>query len=328
MDENNEFYKSVCEKYIDTMSKEMIMESDKKILHIIIDDEYIKLKNEGKININNYKKYLDADFEIENYNNYKEIYKAFVKDNIVYDLNDLELFDYDGNWAFYITFEELKKIGYGFMVKDQFPLIEKYTIPEDKLCEFFDYFTLEQLEDFEQSLNQYFNEKSIVHNQGSYEGFECKEDVNFNRNILKLACGLITYEDFIEDYIVKYSNYYDLSFSKVNEYFKENQIENLMEYGSDSDEGLYHLSSMYQEIINKLGIKYLDIYTEDVSDGKYVTTIIFANNSLIKIDTNAWNGIEVVTNNISTVFENYQELEKKTGKKETIENEEINYDFN
>ena len=56
---------------------------------------------------------------------------------------------------------------------------------------------------------------------------------------------------------------------------EKNAISNLMDYGSDGDEGLYHLSSMYQEIMDKLGIKYSKVYTEDVSDGKYLTTIIF-----------------------------------------------------
>lgn len=41
---------------------------------------------------------------------------------------------------FILLFEELKKVGYGFMVKDQFPLIENYAVPEDKIFEFFDYF--------------------------------------------------------------------------------------------------------------------------------------------------------------------------------------------
>ena len=49
--------------------------------------------------------------------------------------------------------------------------------------------------------------------------------------------------------------------------------------GIDGDEGLYHLSSMYKEIMDKLGIKYSNVYTEDVSDGKYMTTITFENDS-------------------------------------------------
>ena len=241
LNEDEQFCKNVCQKYIDTMSKEMLLEIDNKILHIFIEDEYINLKEEGKINNQNYKEYLDEDFDVYEYDSYQELYNSVIKAEIAYDLNDLALFDENGNWDFYITFEELKKVGYGFMVKDQFPLIENYAVPEDKIFEFFDYFSLEQLEDFEQSLNQYFNEGSIVFNEDSYDGLESKENANFNRDILRLACGLTTYEDFIEDYTEHSISYYDLSLSKVIEYFKENEIKDLMEYGSDGDEGLYLL---------------------------------------------------------------------------------------
>ena len=46
-------------------------------------------------------------------------------------------------------------MGYGFMVKDHYPLLEKYAIPEDKQFDFYNYFSIEQLDDFEQSLNLY-----------------------------------------------------------------------------------------------------------------------------------------------------------------------------
>ena len=256
------------------------------------------------------------------------MYNSVIKVEIVYDLNDLELFDENGNWNFYITFEELKKVGYGFMVKDQFPLIEKYAVPEDKIFEFFDYFSLEQLEDFEQSLNQYFNEESIIYHQDSYEEFESKEDSSFNRDILRLACGLTTYEDFIEDYTEYSISYYDLSLSKVSEYFRENEIKNLMDYGSDGDEGLYHLSSMYEEIMDKLGIKYSNVYTEDVSDGKYMTTITFENDSSIEVDTSAWNEIKVVTENMEAIYETYESLKEKSKQNEVKNENEFDYDFN
>lgn len=328
LDEEEHFCKNICEKYISTMSKEMLFEIDDKILHIFIEDEYIDLKNEGKINNQNYKEYLDVNFNVYEYDSYQELYNSLIKNEIAYDLNDLELFDENANWNFYITFEELKRMGYGFMVKDQFPLIEKYAVSEDKIFEFFDYFSLEQLEDFEQSLNQYFNEKSIVYNQNSYEDFESKEDANFNRDILRLACGLMNYEDFIEDYKEHYPTYYDLSLSKVIEYFKENGIKDLMEYGSDGDEGLCHLSSMYEEIMNKLGIKYSNIYTEDVSDGKYLTTIFFENNLSIKLDTSAWNGIQVVTKNIESIYEFYENLKEKPKQNEVKKENEFEYGFN
>lgn len=328
LDEDEQFCKNVCQKYIDTMSKEMLLEIDNKILHIFIEDEYINLKEEGKINNQNYKEYLDEDFDVYEYDSYQELYNSVIKAEIAYDLNDLALFDENGNWDFYITFEELKKVGYGFMVKDQFPLIENYAVPEDKTFEFFDYFSLEQLEDFEQSLNQYFNEGSIVFNEDSYDGLESKENANFNRDILRLACGLTTYEDFIEDYTEHSISYYDLSLSKVIEYFKENEIKDLMEYGSDGDEGLYHLSSMYQEIMDKLGIKYSNVYTEDVSDGKYLTTIIFENDSSIQVDTSAWNGIKTVAENMESIYESYENLKEKIKPNEVKNEKEFEYDFN
>ena len=322
-DLDNKFYESVCKEYVKTMSKEMLLEDKKgKIFYIFIDDDYIKLKEKGKINLDNYKEYLDGNFEVEEYNSYEEIYNTSIKDNIAYDLNDLALFDENGNWDFYITFEELKKIGYGFMVKDQYPLIEKYAVSEEKIFDFFDYFSLEQLEDFEQTLNKYFIENTI-----QYDGenlFSCKEDYTFNNDILRLACGLTSYDDFIKDYIEIEPTNYDLISPVVAKYFNEKEMEDLMEYGNDSDEGLYHLSTLYEDLMNELDIKFNNVYTEDISDGKYVTTIIFRDNSEIQIDTSAFNGIEVVTNNLISVLESFNE--KVADNILEIE-DEIDYDY-
>lgn len=328
--ENDEdFFKNICKKYINTMSKEMILETDnKKILHVFIEDEYIELKENGKINNHNYKDYLDGNFEIYEYNSYKELYDSVVKDEVAYDLNDLELFDSNDEWAFYLSFEELRKMGYGFMVKDHYPLIEKYAVVDEKIFDFYNYFSLEQLDDFEQSLNQYFNESSIEYNEDSYEGLESREQASFNRDIIKLACDLITYEDFIEDYKGIPQTYYDLSLAKVIEYFSENGIKDLMGYGNDSDEGLNHLTSMYEEIMDKLEIKYSNVYTEDVSDGKYITTITFENNSSIEVDTSAWNGIKVVTENMESIYETYDKLKEKSKQNEVKNENEFDYDFN
>lgn len=334
LDEDEKFYKSVCEKYVGTMSKEMLLEIDSKILHIYIEDEYIDLKEEAKINSSNYEQYLDGNFEVEEYYFYQELYNSMIKDEIAYDLNDLALFDDRGNWDFYITFEELKRVGYGFMVKEQYPLIEKYAVLEEKIFDFFNYFSLEQLEDFEDSLHKYFVEGSIIYDEiegltyNPISHFEAKENYTFNRDILRLACGLISYEDFIQDYIEHTPSYSDLSISKVTEYFKENDIDNLMGYGSDSDEGLYHLTSMYQEIMDKLNIKYENIYTEDgVSDGKYVTVITTKDNTEIKLDTSAWNGIETVTENIATIYEIYDDIKENLEENKVEKDEEISYEY-
>ena len=319
LDEEEKFYKSVCQKYVRTMSKEMLLEKDNKILHIFIEDDFIDLKEKGKINNQNYKDYLDGNFEVYEYDFYQDFYNGTVKDEIAYDLNDLELFDEDGNWDFYITFEELKKVGYAFMVKDQFPLIEKYAVPEDKIFEFFDYFSLEQLEDFEKTLHLYFETDDIEYDKETLEMYS-KSNAMFNSNIICLAEGAETLEDFLEDY--KEQNY-DILLNKVREYFMENKIKDLMEYGSDNDEGLYKLSSMYKELMDELSIKYSNVFTEDVSDGKYLTTIIFEDNFSMKIDTSAWNGIKVVTENVESIYETYEKLKQK----EVKNDEEINYDY-
>ena len=97
-----------------------------------------------------------------------------------------------------------------------------------------------------------------------------------------------------------------------------------MDYGADRDESLNKLSILYRELLQNLNIEFLDIYTEDgISDGKYVTTIIFKNETKIELDTSAWNGIEVVENNIKSVYEFNQK-----NKEISVENDkEIDYDF-
>lgn len=327
LDEDEQFCKSVCKKYIDTMSKEMLLEINNKIIHIFIEDDYIELKEEGKINIQNYKEYLDGDFNIYEYNSYQELYNSLVKDEIAYDLNDLALFDEKGNWDFYITFEELKKVGYGYMVKDQFPLIEKYAVPEEKIFEFFEYFTLEQLEDFEETLHLYFETNDIEYDKDTLELYS-KSNQQFNSNIICLAEGAESLEDFLEDYKGQSLNYYDLVLSKVIEYFRENKIKDLMEYGNDADEGLYHFSSMYQEIMDKLDIKYSNVYTKDISDGKYLTIIIFEDNSSIKIDTSAWNDRKVVAENVESICKKYEEIKEKMLQNVVKNETEIEYGFN
>ncbi len=329
LDEDENFYKSVCKKYVGTMSKEMLLKIDNKILHIFIKDEYIDLKENGKINSKNYKDYLDGNFEVYEYNFYQELYNSTIKNEISYDLNDLELFDSNGKWNFYITFEELKKVGYGYMVKDQFTLIEKYALPKEKIFEFFDYFTLEQLEDFEKTLHLYYETDDMYYDKETLE-LHSKSNSNYNSNIICLAEKATTYEDFIEDYIEHSPTYYDISLSKVIEYFKENKIKNLLDYGSDRDEGLYNLSSMYKEVIDKLNVKYFDVSTRDKegSDGKFITTILFEDKTEIEIETSAWNGIKAVTENVLSIYETYEKLREKMKSNEVKNENEFEYDFN
>lgn len=326
LDKEEQFCKIICQKYINTMSKEMLFEKDNKILHIFIEDEYINLKENGKITLDNYQDYLDGNFEVHEYYFYKDLFDGTIKDEIAYDLNDLELFNEKGEWDFYITFDELKELGYGFMVKDKYPLIEKYAVPEEKIFDFFDNFSLEQLDDFEHSLELYFVAHDIIYNQES-NTLESTEDYTFNSDIIRLACSLITYDDFISDYTENTQSIYDKSLSKVIDYFRENQIKSLMDYGNDGDEGLYKLSSMYKEIMDKLGIKYNCVNTRDKegSDGKFITTVTFENKEELEIETEAWNGIKIVTENIKSIYENFKNLSIQAIKNQTQNEVELEY---
>lgn len=324
LDEDEQFYKNVCEKYVETMLKEMLLEIDDKILHIYIKDEYIDLKENGEINSQNYKDYLDENFEIYKYNFYQDLYNSVIKNEIAYDLNDLPLFNYNGKWEFYITFEELQKMGYGFMVKDNYPLIKKYAVSGEKIFDFFNYFSLKQLDDFEKTLYLYFETDDIKYDKETLELYSKSNNV-FNSNIICLVEGVVSYEDFVEDFEQNSLSYSDICLTKVSEYFRENKIKNLMDYGADTDEGLYHLSSLYSEIMNKLGIKFSNIFTEDgSSDGKYVTTITFENDSKIQLDTSAWDGIKVISENMEYVYKNHKKEQNIIKENEL----EIDYDYN
>ena len=210
-----------------------------------------------------------------------------------------------------------------------YTLIEKYAIPKDKKDDFFNHFTVEQLDDFEDLLQKYFIEGSIIYNEDSGT-LEAKEEYLFNSDILRLACGLITYKDFINEYKENSISNFDLALPKVISYFRENEIKNLMDYGSDNDERLYKLSDMYKELLDKSNIQYFDINTRDKegSDGRYVTTVSFDSNTEIELETEAWNGIKAVTENIAIIYENYKIFYENSIRNEVQNDKEFEYDYN
>lgn len=296
-----------------------MIEINEKIIHFFIDEDYIGI-DKSKIDKDNYKGYINEEYDVDEYSSYKEIYDNIIQVDIVDDFKYKQLLDSEGNWNFFISFEELKILGYASEVRFYFPLIEKYIVDDE--TDFYDYFSLEQLKDFEESLHLYYETDDIDTNK--WGELYSKSNKAFNNNIISLSEGMIDYNDFILDYK---ATSYDLLLDNVVAYFRENQIKNLMEYGSDSDEGLYHLSSMYQEIMDKLGVKYSNVYTEDVSDGKYLTTIIFENDSSIKVDTSARNGIEVVTENMKSIYEKYEKILNKTKENENKNEQKFDYDY-
>ena len=328
-----QFYKTICEKYYDTVSNQTLIEKTlggyNKILHIITDDGYIDIKTVGRITMDNYKKYID-DITIHQYKYYSTLYFSTVQDEIECDLNDLALFDDDGKWVFYLTFEELQKLGYGYIVKDHYPLIEKYGVSDQHLKDFFNHFSIEQLDIFEESLRFYFVEGSIVYQE--IEGltykpiphFSSKESYSFNSDILRLACGLISYDDFIEDYTITEPSKEDLIEQTVIKYFYENKMETLKNYGEDKDEGLYHISDLYKDLMKELNIKYENISTEEKEPGEYTTTIEFSNNS-ISVDTKSHDDIKYLLHNLNFISNEYKKFMQKENEKAI---NEIDYEIN
>ena len=89
----------------------------------------------------------------------------------------------------------------------------------------------------------------------------------------------------------------------LTEYFLSIKNLDLMKYGEDSNEGLYKLSRIYEEILNKLNIPYEYVFTDDISDGKYETKIEFMNDYTIIVYSKASSSIDIIINNIRIYFE-------------------------
>ena len=313
LDVEEMFCKRVCQKYVDTMSKELLFEKDGKILHIFIEDEYIDLKEKGKITKYNYEKYLDSNFEVYQYHSYKELLDRTIKDEITYDLNDLALFE-DDKWSFYLTFEELKQLGYGFMIKEYYPLLEKYIVPNDKTFDFYNHFSLEQLNDFENSLHLYYETDNIITDTDG--SLVSKDGTLFNLDIIALSEGVRNYEDYVREFETKTSSRNDMIFYKIVEYLRENNLENFKDFADDGNESLYHFSDFYKEIMNKLGITYKYIYTTEKEPGEYTTVIEFDNENVIELDTKENDNLEYITHNINFLTEKYDSIILKKTEKE------------
>lgn len=302
LDKEDLFYKNICNKYFNTMAKELMIETENEILHIFVEDEYSDLKYDGKININNYKNYLDANFNVYNYKTYKELYEDVVKNEVDSDMYSLGLFNDDNKWDFYLSFEEIKKLGYAHNVKAYFIYLDMYGLPEYD-DDFFEQFSLEELNYFEDLLYLFYSTDVIK--MTKYEGILTINNNEINYNILKLVEGLMKYKDFVKETKISKSQMIEVA---VSRYFAEKGIKDLMEYGCDADEGLYKISTLYEELFDRLNINHSGIYTDDISDGKYVTIVESTNNDEIVIYTNAWNGSEIVADNVRYVNEEFERL--------------------
>jgi len=98
----------------------------------------------------------------------------------------------------------------------------------------------------------------------------------------------------------------------VKMYFLAKELQNLMEYGSDYDRlVMLSLTDLYKDILDKLGLKCIDIYTNEISDGKYETYLELINNATMVINTSAWNDEKVVIDNVISIQETVDNMKDK-----------------
>lgn len=98
----------------------------------------------------------------------------------------------------------------------------------------------------------------------------------------------------------------------VDYYFDNKEIKNLMDYGADRDgEVMPTISSMYETILENLKIEYSNIFSEDVSSGKYTTIVEFDENNKVQIDTKSRYGAKDIYDNIQSINNAYKEYLKE-----------------
>lgn len=166
--------------------------------------------------------------------------------------------------------------------------------------------TIELIKELEQN---YDNEDYVSLFTHPMSGF-----YSINEEIKDILDDLLDYyESQLERMEFGKSNIKDV----VDYYFDNKGIKNLMDYGADRDgEVMPTISSMYETILENLKINYSNVFSDDVSSGKYTTIIEFDENHKIQVDTKSRYGAEDIYDNVQSindVYKNYlreKEMEK------------------
>lgn len=89
----------------------------------------------------------------------------------------------------------------------------------------------------------------------------------------------------------------------VEEYFEEEGITDLMEYGTSGDEGLSDISGVVADCLVEVGYPVDYNYAEDgLGDGKYEIHIGCFDKDF-KFEISAWNGVDEVVDIIESILE-------------------------
>ena len=104
------FYEKVCRAYVDSQGLEWVaIDTDNNsVLHgYFADDEDSEDWEYGnKLNSGNIKDFIaDRDGTYHVYDNWEDLYKNYIKNEIKEDIHDIGVYDYDNKWDFYISKE-------------------------------------------------------------------------------------------------------------------------------------------------------------------------------------------------------------------------------
>ena len=88
----------------------------------------------------------------------------------------------------------------------------------------------------------------------------------------------------------------------VEEYFNENNITDLMNYGSSRDEGFSDISDVVADCLVKVGYLVEYNYSEEISDGKYEISVGCLDRGF-RYDLYAWDGVDDVVEIIEDILE-------------------------
>ena len=132
-------YEEICKSYVYSTTNDVLLkDKNDKILHFYIDDKFIPLRAENKINLSNYKKYLDGNSTVYKYDTYKDLYNSSIGDSIREDIDDLGLYDKNNNYNFYIPKTDLKFLVEEMVKYDVNEISKDTSYLEDKYKEFTD----------------------------------------------------------------------------------------------------------------------------------------------------------------------------------------------
>ncbi len=106
----------------------------------------------------------------------------------------------------------------------------------------------------------------------------------------------------------------------IDEYFEENNITDLMDYGSDYDrERMRVVGDVFYEMLKEMNIKVETVTTENISDGKYLVNINFENSGYT-FKVKAGNDKEFVKEKMNEIYDIYEEnLEERIEETEELE---------